>query len=254
MTLFDLTGRTALITGAGSGIGLAIAQALAGAGARVVINGRTVEKVDAAVAGLRADGLQARPAVFDVTVSQQVRDGLDQLDAAGWSIDVLVNNAGLQRRGPLVDLDEDDWDTVIRTDLTSVFVVSREVVRRLLARGATGKIINIASLASHITRPDVGAYSAAKGGVRMLTQAMTAEWAPHGICVNALAPGHVKTDLTTALAADPGFDRWVQRRTPMRRWGSPGDLHGPAVFLASAASDYVNGQLLFVDGGTTAVM
>ncbi|WP_395309233.1 glucose 1-dehydrogenase [Mycobacterium sp. AMU20-3851] len=254
MNLFDLTGRTALITGAGSGIGFAIAEALAGAGARVVVNGRDGAKVDAAVAELHAAGRQARPAVFDVTVAQQVRDALDVLDEAGWNIDVLVNNAGVQRRGPLVDLAEQDWDEVIRTDLTSVFIVSREVVRRLLARGAGGKIINVASLAAQITRPDVGPYSAAKGGVRMLTRAMTAEWAPHGICVNALAPGHVKTELTTALAADPEFDAWVQRRTPMRRWSTPRDLHGPVVFLASAASDYVTGQILFVDGGTTAVM
>lgn len=250
--LFDLTGETALVTGGGSGIGLAIATGLAEAGARVVVNGRDPARAEDAVQRIGAH--RARACCFDVTDEAAVEEGVDQLTAAGWQVDILVNNAGTQRRGPLLDVSSADWDAVINGDLTSVFVVGRAVARRMIARGTGGKIINIASLASHFTRRDVGPYTAAKGGVRALTQAMTAEWAGFGICVNALAPGHVRTEMTHALSEDPDFDRWVSARTPAGRWAAPQDLVGPAVFLASSASDYVNGQILYVDGGTTATM
>ncbi|GAA2179744.1 SDR family oxidoreductase [Brooklawnia cerclae] len=250
--LFDLRGHVALVTGAGSGIGYAIAEGLAAAGARVVINGRNERKAQAAVERIGAG--RARRQCFDVTDPTAIGSAFDLLEKEGWPIDIVVNNAGVQRRGPMLELTEDDWHTVIDGDLTSVFLVSREAVRRMLARGCRGKIINVASLASQITRPNVGPYTAAKGGVRLLTQAMTAEWAPLGICVNALAPGHVKTELTASLATNSDFDRWVERRTPLGRWSTPDDLKGPVVFLASAASDYVTGQTLFVDGGTVAVM
>ncbi|MET0900879.1 MAG: SDR family oxidoreductase [Mycobacterium sp.] len=250
-TSFDLTGRTALVTGAGSGIGLAIAEGLAEAGARVIVNGRNEAKAQAAADTL---GPHARVCCFDVTDETAIEAGVDGLAADGWPIDILVNNAGIQHRGPLLELDRADWDAVLTGDLTSVFLVGRVVAKQMIARGAGGKIINIGSLAAHFTRPGVGPYTAAKGGVRALTQAMTAEWARHGICVNALAPGHVRTKLTEALAQDEQFDRWVTARTPAGRWGVSEDLKGPAVFLASAASDYVTGQILYVDGGTTAVM
>lgn len=249
--LFDLRGRTALVTGGGSGIGFAIAEGLAHAGARVVVNGRDETKAHAAAQRL---GPEAEVCCFDVTDEAAVIAGIDGLAEAGRPVDVLVNNAGIQRRGPLTELDRADWDAVLAGDLTSVFLVGRAVATQMIARRTGGKIINIASLASHFTRPGVGPYTAAKGGVRSLTQAMAAEWAPHGICVNALAPGHVKTEMTDALAQDSQFDRWVTQRTPAGRWGVPADLQGPAVFLASSASDYVHGQILFVDGGTTAVM
>ncbi|MDF2822740.1 MAG: gluconate 5-dehydrogenase [Mycobacterium sp.] len=249
--LFDLSGRTALVTGAGSGIGFAIAQGLAQAGARVVVNGRDEAK---AVAAARRLGADTRVCCFDVTDESAIQAGIDSLAADGVVIDILVNNAGIQRRGPLTGLDRADWDAVLAGDLTSVFLVGRAVATQMIGRGAAGKIINIASLAAHFTRPGVGPYTAAKGGVRALTQAMTAEWAPYGICVNALAPGHVRTDMTDTLSGDQHFDRWVTHRTPAGRWGVPDDLKGPAVFLASAASDYVTGQILYVDGGTAATM
>lgn len=250
-SLFDLSGRTALVTGAGSGIGFAIAEGLAQAGARVVVNGRHEAKAQVAARKLGAD---AGVCCFDVTDEAAIREGLDSLAAEGRPVDILVNNAGIQRRGPLTELDRADWDAVLTGDLTSVFLVGRAVATQMIARGATGKIINIASLAAHFTRPGVGPYTAAKGGVRALTQAMTAEWARYGICVNALAPGHIRTEMTHALTQDQQFDRWVTHRTPAGRWGVPEDLKGPAVFLASSASDYMTGQILYVDGGTVATM
>jgi gluconate 5-dehydrogenase len=175
------------------------------------------------------------------------------LDAAGTSVDILVNNAGIQLRKPMVEVTTAEWQRVIDTNLTSAFVIGREAAKRMIPRGR-GKIINIGSLTSDLARATIAPYAVAKGGIKMLTRAMTAEWAAHGIQANAIGPGYILTEMTTALAKNPDFDSWLRARTPAQRWGRPEDLIGTAVFLASSASDYVNGQIIYVDGGITAVL
>jgi len=242
---FDLSGRTALVTGSTRGIGLALAQALTAAGARVAINGRTAEAVEAVVAGLH--GSVAAP--FDVTDEAEVSRALARLGA----LDVLVNNAGMTLRRPLVDLELAEWRHVLDVNLTSAFVVSHTVAPGMIERGR-GKIVNVCSVMSALARPSTGAYAAAKGALKMLTRSMCAEWAPHGIQANGIAPGFIRTDLSEALQADPEFDAWLRARVPAGRWAEPDELGGAIVFLASAASDFVNGQLLVVDGGLSAVV
>jgi gluconate 5-dehydrogenase len=254
-SLFDLTGRTALVTGSSRGIGLAIAAGLLRAGARVVLNALSPDRLEqtrAELAGRFGAGAVAARA-FDVTDPVAVVAGVGWVESAVGPIDVLVNNAGLQHREPLLDVGLDDWNRVLTTNLTSAFLVGREVARRQLARGR-GKIVNVCSVQTALARPSTAAYAASKGGLRSLTQAMTAEWAAGGLQVNGLAPGYIRTDLTQALIDDPAFDSWIRGRTPTGRWGAVDDLVGPAVFLASRASDFVNGQVLFVDGGLTAVV
>ena len=252
--LFDLTGRTALVTGSSRGLGLAIAEGLADAGATVVLNGSDPGRLAAAAAALRAKGHTVHEAAFDVTDEAAVVAAFARLDAAGIEVDVLFNNAGIQVRGPMVDCTAADWRRVIDTNLTSAFLVGREAARRMIARGRGGKVVNTGSLMSAVGRATIAPYTAAKGGIKMLTQAMTAEWAEHGIQANAIGPGYMLTDMTQPLADDPKFDGWVKARTPSRRWGTPADLIGVAVFLASPASDYVNGQTIYVDGGMLAVL
>ena len=242
---FDLSGRTALVTGSTRGIGLALAQALTAAGARVAINGRTAEAVEAVVAGLH--GSVAAP--FDVTDEAEVSRALARLGA----LDVLVNNAGMTLRRPLVDLELAEWRHVLDVNLTSAFLVSHTVAPGMIERGS-GKIVNVCSVMSALARPSTGAYAAAKGALKMLTRSMCAEWAPHGIQANGIAPGFIRTDLSEALQADPEFDAWLRARVPAGRWAEPDELGGAVVFLASAASDFVNGQLLVVDGGLSAVV
>lgn len=251
--LFDLSGRTALITGSSGGLGLAMARGLAAAGAAVVLNGRNAGRLDAAVAGFPAVATVST-SIFDVTDEAAVVAAFDALDARGVQIDILFNNAGIQFRKPMVELAGADWRRVIETNLTAAFLVGREAARRMIARGGGGKIVNIGSLTSDIARPTVAPYTAAKGGIRMLTRSMTAEWAAHGIQANAIGPGYIATEMNRALLDDPKFDAWVRGRTPSGRWGRPEDLAGTAVFLASPASDYVNGQMIYVDGGLLAVM
>ena len=251
--LFDLQGRTALITGSARGLGFAMAEGLARAGARVIINGTTDVGVTAAVATLRERGLTAEGAAFDVTDEAAIMAALAKLDAAQVDVDILVNNAGIQLRKPMVELSTADWHKVLDTNLTSAFVVGREVAKRMIPRGH-GKIINIGSLTSALARATVAPYTVAKGGVKMLTQAMAAEWAVHGIQANAIGPGYMITDMNQALIDNPTFDAWVKNRTPAKRWGRPDELIGTAVYLASAASDFVNGQIVYVDGGMTAVL
>ena len=258
--LFALTGRAALVTGSTQGLGLALARGLAEAGATVVINGRHPAKVQQTVTALREDGLAAVGLAFDVTDEAQVIDGLEALDrklteeiGADAGLDILVNNVGVHERSPLRDMSTDAWRKVIDVNLTSAFVVSREVANRMIPRGR-GKIINICSLMSKLGRPTTGNYAAAKGGLRMLTRAMTVEWAEHGLQVNGIGPGYFVTDLTRSLVEDETFNAWICGRTPARRWGRPEELVGAAVFLASPASSFVNGQVLYVDGGLTAAI
>ena len=251
--LFDLAGRTALITGSSGGLGYAMARGLAEAGAALVLNGRDGGKLDAAVRGLQADGHRVSAAAFDVTDEAAVVATFAGFDAAGTAIDILVNNAGIQFRKPLVDLAAADWRRVIETNLTSAFLIGREAAKRMIARGG-GKIINIGSLTSEVARATVAPYAAAKGGLKLLTRAMAAEWAVHNIQANAIGPGYILTAMNKALIEDAGFNAWVKGRTPAGRWGTPDDLIGAAVFLASPASAYVNGQILYVDGGMLAVL
>ncbi len=251
--LFDLSGKTALVTGSSGGLGLAMARGLAAAGAAVVLNGRDAGRLDAAAAGFPAE-VTVSTSPFDVTDEAAVAAAFEAFDARGVQIDILFNNAGIQFRKPMVELAVADWRRVLETNLTGAFLVGREAARRMIARGRGGKIVNIGSLTSDIARPTVAPYTAAKGGIRMLTRSMTAEWAAHGIQANAIGPGYIATEMNRALLDDSKFDAWVRGRTPSGHWGRPEDLVGTAVYLASPASDYVNGQMIYVDGGLLAVM
>ncbi len=252
--LFDLTGKTALITGSSGGLGLAIARGLAEAGAAIVLNGRNEAKLEAAAKPIAAAGHRIWTRAFDVAEDAAVQAAFEGFDAEGVAIDILFNNAGIQLRKPMVDLTTEEWRGVLDTNLTSAFQVGREAARRMIARGRGGKIVNIASLASEAARATIAPYTAAKGGLKMLTRSMAAEWASHDIQANAIGPGYIVTEMNKALIEDPKFDAWVRGRTPSRRWGLPDDLIGAAVFLASPASAYVNGQMIYVDGGMLAVL
>ncbi|HEY0709399.1 MAG TPA: SDR family oxidoreductase [Polyangia bacterium] len=251
--LFDLTGRTALVTGSSQGIGLSLARGLAAAGARLVLNGRDETKLQAAAAGLRNEGAEVAAAAFDVTNGAQIAEALDRVQSAFAPIDVLVNNAGIHRRAPLAEMTETQFRDVIDTNLTSAFLVARVLAPQMIARGR-GKIINVCSLMSEVGRPTTGNYAAAKGGLKMLTRAMAVEWARHNLQINGIGPGYILTALTQPLADNPEFDRWIRGRTPAGRWGTPEELVGAAVFLAAPASDFVNGQILYVDGGLLAAI
>ena len=251
--LFDLSGRTALVTGSSRGLGRAMAEGLARAGAKVFINGTDTARVQAAVDEMRAAGHTVDGVAFDVTDEPAIVRAFEDFDRRGIAIDILVNNAGIQLRKPLVELATAEWQRVIDTNLTSAFVIGREAGRRMVAR-KHGKIINIGSLTSALARATIAPYTVAKGGIKMLTQAMAAEWAEHGIQANAIGPGYMVTEMNQALIDNPAFDAWVKGRAPARRWGLPEELAGVAVFLAAPASNYVNGQILYVDGGFSAVL
>jgi len=246
-SLFDLGGRTALVTGSSSGIGLAIAKGLAAAGARVAIHGRDAERVETA----RADVPDAVAVCFDVTDEAAVAAGVAEAEAALGRIDILVNNAGVQQRGPLIEFALADWNRMIATHLTGAFLVARSVAPGMAANGG-GKIINICSLTSEVARRSIAPYTAAKGGLKQLTRGMAIEWADQNIQVNGIGPGYFLTKLNADLSADPKFDGWIKARTPAGRWGQVEELVGPAVFLASGASSFVTGQILYVDGGILA--
>jgi gluconate 5-dehydrogenase len=249
--LFNLSGRVALVTGSTSGLGQAIARGLAEAGATVIVNGRDRDRLAAAVQAFHESGLEAHAAGFDVASEAEVTDAVARIEAEIGPIDILVNNAGIQRRAPLVDMPREVWDEVMANNLTGVFLVGRTVARGMISR-RRGKIINIASLTSEVARKTIGPYTASKGGVRQLTRSMCVEWAEHNIQVNGIGPGYFVTELNAALTSDPAFDAWVRGRTPAGRWGMPEELVGAAVFLASPASDFVNGQVIYVDGGILA--
>ncbi|MGL6111372.1 MAG: SDR family NAD(P)-dependent oxidoreductase [Rubrivivax sp.] len=251
LTQFDLSGKTALITGSSAGIGLALARGLAGAGAAVVLNARNGVKLDAAAARLRDEGATVHALAFDVTDAQAVATAVARIEAEIAGIDILVNNAGMQKRAPLQDFGQADWHELMRTNLDSVFIVGQAVARQMIVR-QRGKIINICSVQSELGRPGIAPYTASKGAVKMLTKGMAIDWGPHGLQVNGLGPGYFKTELNQALADNPEFNAWLIGRTPSRRWGDVDDLVGAAVFLASDASRFVNGHILYVDGGVTA--
>ncbi len=249
---FNLSGRRALITGSSAGIGLALAEALAQAGAHVILNGRGADKVKAAAQSLQAQGLQASEAVFDVTDAASVRAAVDAIETEG-PIDILINNAGMQIRGPLQDYADADWHTLMKTNLDSAYFVGQAVAKKMIPRGQ-GKIINICSVQSELGRPGIAPYTASKGALKMLTKGMAIDWGPLGLNVNGIGPGYFKTELNQKLVDDPAFSAWLVGRTPSRRWGDLEDLGGAAVFLASQASRFVNGHILYVDGGVTATL
>jgi len=251
--LFDLTGKTALVTGSTRGLGRAMAEGLARAGATIVVNGTNPARVAEAVGELRKAGFTADGVAFDVTDEDAIVAAFEAFDKAGTKIDILVNNAGIQFRKPMVELATADWRRVVETNLTSAFVIGREAAKRMIARKA-GKIVNIGSLTSELARATIAPYTVAKGGIKMLTRAMAAEWAVHGIQANAIGPGYMLTEMNKALIENPEFDAWVKGRTPAKRWGKPDELIGAAVFLAAPASDYINGQIIYVDGGMLSVL
>ena len=248
---FRLDGRLALVTGSSSGIGLALARGLGQAGAALVLNGRDTAKLAAAANSLRAEGLTVHECVFDVTDGAASEAAVADVEARIGAIDILVNNAGLQRRGAFHELSAADWQAVMRTNLDSLFNVGQAVAKRMVPRGH-GRIINICSVMSELGRPGVAPYAASKGAAKMLTKAMAIDLGPFGITVNGIGPGYFKTELTQALADDPAFSTWLINRTPSRRWGEVDDLAPAAVFLASDAARFVNGHILYVDGGITA--
>jgi gluconate 5-dehydrogenase len=251
--LFDLSGRTALITGSSRGLGRALAEGLAGAGARVILNGVSIERLERAARDMRGQGFEVLTSAFDVADEAAIVSAFEHLDASGIAVDILVNNAGIQFRKPMLELDTADWRRVLEINLTASFIVGREAARRMAARGR-GKIINIGSLTSELARATVAPYTVAKGGIKMLTKAMAAEWGEMGIQANAIGPGYMVTDMNEALLANPEFDAWVKSRTPMRRWGLPEELAGTAIYLASDASNYVSGQIIYADGGMISVL
>ncbi|MCD2177968.1 SDR family oxidoreductase [Rhizobium sp. C1] len=249
--LFDLSGRRALITGSSQGIGLALAAGLARQGASVILNGRDAGRVEEACKGLTEQGFDAKPAVFDVTDKPAVEAGVDRIEAEIGPIDILINNAGMQYRTPLEDFPADKFELLFKTNVTSVFLVGQAVARFMIKRGA-GKIINIASVQSELARPSIAPYTATKGAVKNLTKGMCTDWARYGLQVNAIAPGYFRTPLNQALMDNAEFNAWLEKRTPAGRWGDVEELIGAAVFLASRASSFVNGETLHVDGGITA--
>jgi gluconate 5-dehydrogenase len=250
---FRLDGRLALVTGSSAGIGLALARGLAQAGARVILNGRDAGKLVHAAQTLRDEGLDVLERAFDVTQASQVEAAIAAIEADIGPLAILVNNAGMQKRAPLHEFPQADWDQLMRTNLDSVFLVAQAVARRMIPRGK-GRIVNICSVQSEIGRPGIAPYMASKGAVKMLTKGMAIDWGPHGINVNGLGPGYFKTELTEKLVADQTFSAWLTNRTPNRRWGEVEELAGAAVFLASDASSFVNGHILYVDGGVTAML
>ena len=249
--LFDLTDKAALITGSSQGIGFALARGLAAAGASIVLNGRDTKKLGDAAEALSAEGATVHVLAFDVTDHAAVKTAVDGFEQDTGAIDILVNNAGMQFRTALEDFPADMFAKLFATNVSSVFNVGQAVARHMIGRGA-GKIINIASVQTSLARPGIAPYTATKGAVGNLTKGMATDWAQHGLQCNAIAPGYFDTPLNAALVADPDFSAWLEKRTPAGRWGKVEELVGACIFLGSAASGFVNGQTIYVDGGITA--
>ena len=250
---FDLSGKVAIVTGAYRGLGFAIAKGLANAGATVVLNGRKPEVLTAAAKALTDAGLRASTAMIDVTDAAAIKHGIESIEASYGRLDIVVNNAGIQRRSPMAEFPKQDWDAIVATNLTAPFLVSQAALPGMIAR-RSGKFIHIASLMSDLARPTVIPYTAAKGGVRQLTRGMAVELAPHNIQVNAISPGYFATEMNRALIDNAEFDAWVKKRTPAGRWGQPDEIAGLAVFLSSSAADYITGQLITIDGGMSVAL
>jgi len=253
MNLFSLKGKRALVTGSSQGLGNAIAKGLGKAGAVIVLNGRKMEKLEKVKGAFEKEGIESHCCAFDVSDEAAVVSGVEEIEKKVGPIDILVNNAGINARFPVEDFPTEEWQRVLDTNINAVFFVSKAVGKKMIERGR-GKIINTASLLSQAARPSIPAYAASKGAVRMLTKALAVEWAKYNIQVNAIGPGYFVTDLTRVLLEDEAFNAWVLDRTPAGRWGNPEDLMGTAVYLASDASNYVTGQVVYVDGGFLAAL
>lgn len=249
-SLFDLTGRRALITGSSQGIGFALAEALGEHGAKLVLNGRDEARLGHAVETFSARGFDVVGMAFDVTDPESVEKAVSNIEDRQGPVDILVNNAGMQYRTPLEDFPHDRWEELLRTNISSVFYVAQAVARYMISRGE-GRIVNIASVQSELARTGIAPYTATKGAVRNLTRGMAADWARKGLQINAIAPGYFKTPLNKALIENPDFSAWLENRTPAGRWGDVEELKGAVVFLASDAASFVNGHTLYVDGGLT---
>jgi gluconate 5-dehydrogenase len=249
--LFDLTGKRVVITGSGRGIGFTLAQGLAQAGCSIVINDIDAERLDSAVSELKGNGFNCHGVLFDVRDEETINKKVTFIEQEIGRIDILVNNAGIQIRSPLEEFNSADWHRLIDINLTGAFLVAKAVVQEMIKRKA-GKIINICSIQSELARPTIAPYTASKGGLRNLTRGMATDWGKYNIQVNAIAPGYFKTEMTKALYQDSAFDSWLCARVPANRWGDPSELIGAAIFLASQASDYINGHILYVDGGLMA--
>jgi len=247
-SIFNIKDKVALVTGSTGALGSTFARGLAAHGAVVILNGRNKDKLDQKVSQLKSEGVKAFGYVFDVTNSEQVNDAISKIEKEVGPIDILVNNAGTNLRAPLEDFKDEDWNTVIGINLTGAYLVAKAAVHSMIKR-KSGKIINIGSVQSELGRNTIAPYAASKGGLKMLTKGMAIDWAKYNIQVNGIGPGYFKTELTQPLYENPEFDAWLCGRTPSNRWGEPEELLGALLFLSSSASSYVNGHMLYVDGG-----
>lgn len=255
LQLFDLTGKTALVTGATHGLGMAIATGLGKAGAKIVINDISQEKLDSAVKEYKKNGLDVATYLFDVTNEKAVDENIAKIEAEVAPIDILVNNAGIIKRVPILEMPVEDFELVLKIDVTGPFIMSKRVAQSMVDRKAPGKIINMCSMMSEVGRHSVSAYAAAKGGLKMLTKNMATEWARYNIQVNGIGPGYFATAQTEPIRVDGHpFNDLIMTRTPANRWGEPEELQGAAIFLAAKASDFVSGHVLYVDGGMLATL
>jgi gluconate 5-dehydrogenase len=249
--LFDLTGKTALITGSSRGIGYALAEGMGQAGSQIILNGTNEDKLTESLNILTNKNISVHGSAFDVRDEENVQKQITTIEKEIGPIDILVNNAGIQIRGPLEEFDLKDWQRIIDINLTGAFITSKAVVKGMIER-KRGKIINICSMQSDLARQTIAPYTASKGGLKLLTQAMTADWGKYNIQINGIAPGYFKTELSRKMYEDKEFDAWLCERTPAGRWGHTSELVGAAIFLAAKASDFVNGHVIFVDGGLRA--
>lgn len=254
MNIFDLKGKRALITGGTHGLGMAMAKGLAAAGAQIIINGHTLDKMTQALKDYEKHGFVVYGKLFDVTNDHAVKEAIESIEKEIGPIDILINNAGIIKRIPMEDMATEDFKEVINVDLIAPFIVSKYVGKYMIERKA-GKIINICSMMSELGRNTVSAYSAAKGGLKMLTKNMATEWAKYNIQVNGIGPGYFATEQTAPIRVNGHpFNDFIISRTPAGRWGNPEDLIGTAVFLSSQASNFINGQIIYVDGGILATI